>query len=151
MLACRMFDERMEPAQIARVVQADPQTVRSWRREYEAANKNHAALLLAQGHAGPKRRLSDAQRAELLVLLKEHPQTYGFDAWLWTTSLIARLILTKFGVEYHHDHVGAILRELEWSYQQPMRRARERDEQAITQWRESTWPELEKKVESRAK
>lgn len=135
----------MQADQIARVLECDAQTVRGWRRIYRKTGSVDA--LIASRPSGAKRKLTDSQRSELLELLKHPPRQHGFDAWLWNTKLIAQLLWQKFGVEHHHDHVGALLREMGWSYQQPMRRARERDEAAIAHWREIVWPELEKKVE----
>ena len=60
--------------------------------------------------------------------------------------MIADLILREFGVAYHHDHVGVILKEMGFTHQKPARRARERDEAVIDSWRRETWPGLLKKV-----
>ena len=65
-------------------------------------------------------------------------------------GLMAALIEKTFGVKHHHDHVGAILRALGWSVQKPARRAKERNEARIESWRDQAWPELEKKVASKA-
>jgi transposase len=37
-----------------------------------------------------------------------------------------------------------LLDALRWSPQKPARRARQRDEAAITRWREETWPAIKK-------
>ena len=42
-------------------------------------------------------------------LLLKGPADCGMDRYLWTTQLIADLILREFGVAYHHDHVGRLL------------------------------------------
>ena len=60
--------------------------------------------------------------------------------------MIAELIKREFGVEYNPDWVGEILHALGMSFQKPMRRARERDEQKIAAWRIEVWPELLKKT-----
>jgi transposase len=61
--------------------------------------------------------------------------------------IIARLmtIHQRFGVRYHHDYIGPLLRQLGWSPQRPVVRASQRDEAAIEQWVETTWPALQKK------
>ena len=58
---------------------------------------------------------------------------------------IADLVRRKFGVRYHVDHIGRVLRTLGWSPQKPERRARERDEAAIQRWVKVDWPRLKKK------
>ncbi len=55
---------------------------------------------------------------------------------------IAKVIEWEFGVRYHKDHVGRLLKDLHWTPQQPIRRAIQRDEEAIRRWRDETWPEL---------
>jgi hypothetical protein len=40
----------------------------------------------------------------------------GYSTGLWTTERIAKLIHRQFGVRYHRDHVGRLLRSMGWSY-----------------------------------
>ena len=58
----------------------------------------------------------------------------------------ADLIAREFGVSYHHDHIGVILREMGFTHQKPTRRAKERDEARIDAWRREVWPAFLKKV-----
>jgi len=46
----------------------------------------------------------------------------------------------RFGVEYTLAGMDLLLHRIGWSVQVPARRAAERDEEAITAWREETWP-----------
>ncbi len=145
-IAARMFRRGDASESIAEVLAVDPQTVRAWRREFDAGGLD---ALLAKPHPGPKCKLTDEQKQHLLTLLEQPPSAYGFDAYLWTTKRITRLILDRFGVEYHHDHVGVILHQLGYSYQKPALRPRERDEQAIEGWRTETWPAIAKRSRER--
>ena len=144
LLAANLFDQQMSPKDIANVLGVDDQSVRRWRRAYLKEGRQVLALRRSSGRPI---KLSAEQKQQLVELLKCEPKAYGIDAYLWTTKLIARLILEKFGVTHHHDHVGVILHELGWSPQIPTRRAKERDEQRISDWRDKTWMEIEKKVE----
>jgi transposase len=90
-------------------------------------------------------RLSEQQRTQLLVLLKQGAEAHGFVGEVWTQARIAALIKRTFGVSYHRDHIGRILRELGWSVQKPQEQASERNDEAIAQWREESWPEIKKK------
>jgi transposase len=47
-------------------------------------------------------------------------------------------------VRYHHAHVSRLLRAIEWSPQQPIERATQRQEEAIQTWYEERWPVLKK-------
>lgn len=138
-IAVRMFERNDDSATIAEIVDTHPQTVRKWRREFERGGME---ALKAKPHPGPPCRLSDSKKQELIGLLAEPPTAYGYDTYLWTTRLLSRLIYEKFNVEYHHDHVGVIMKQLGYSYQRPTKRARERDEQRIAAWRLETWPTI---------
>jgi transposase len=143
LLAARMFDEQLQPLQIARILNVDDQSVRRWQRIYRVRGRDG---LRGRKPPGARTKLSGEQKQQLLQLLKAQPNSYGLDGWLWTSKLVATLIEQRFAVRYHHDHVGVLLHELGWSYQRPARRARERDEPQIQAWREKLWPELLKKV-----
>lgn len=99
---------------------------------------------------GPYPRLTQEQRAELPRLLERGPEAYGFRGALWTEGRIAQVIRQSFGVSYHPSHVGRILKACGWSLQKPVRRATQRDEQAIRTWREERWPQVKKRPKQSA-
>ena len=58
-------------------------------------------------------RMDARQKQQLAEQLLKTPAECGFaDRHLWTQQLIADLISREFGVSYHHDHVGVILRAI---------------------------------------
>src|SRR5918997_6102267 len=93
---------------------------------------------------GAPSRLTDEQRAHLPTLLQQGPKAYGFRGAVWTRSRVAAVIRLEFGVTYHPAHVGRVLQTICWTLQKPARRARQRDEAAITRWRDEIWPTLKK-------
>ena len=96
---------------------------------------------------GAQSRLSDAQKEELLEKLRQGAEAFGFEGGVWTTKRIAQMIQDEFGVSYHHDYIGPLLRSLGWSWQRPVVQATQRDEEAITRWREERWPQVKKSPE----
>jgi transposase len=138
-----MFEQKLASAVIATSLRVDDQTVRRWRRIFQAQGRDG---LLARKHAGRPSRLTSQQKSRLAELLVKTPGECGLERHLWTQQLIADLIAREFGVSYHHDHVGVILGELGFTHQKPARRAKERDEARIEAWREKHWPALLKKV-----
>ncbi len=143
MFAANMFEQGLSSRSIAGSLDVDDQTVRRWRRVYKACGRDG---LGAQKHPGSKPRLDPRQHQRLAELLLLTPTQCGFERYLWTTSLIADLILREFNVSYHHDTVGFLLRDLGFSWQKPACRAKERDEARIEAWRREVWPEILKKV-----
>jgi transposase len=77
-------------------------------------------------------------------LLARGPLAHGYRTNLWTTRRIADLIQREFGVPYHRDHIGRLMRSLGWSHQKPDTRAIERDEEAIARWKQQKWPRVKK-------
>ena len=94
---------------------------------------------------GVSPRLTAEQKAQLPALLAKGAEAYGFRGEAWTASRVAEVIFRTFGVRYHRDHVGRLLRQAGWSRQQPIERASQRDEEAIKQWSEERWPAIKKK------
>src|SRR4030042_371617 len=63
---------------------------------------------------------------------------------LWAPARVAEVIAREFGVQYHPDHVGRLLHNLEFSCQKPDRKALERDEQEIERWKRGEWTRIKK-------
>ncbi|MFN8466395.1 MAG: IS630 family transposase [Caldilineaceae bacterium] len=110
------------------------------------ARGKEGGVAALQHHKPPGRpaQLSAEQRQQLLAELAQGAEAHGFAGDVWTTERIAQFIVQRFGVKYHRDYIGPLLRQLGWSPQRPVVRASQRDEAAIAQWVEVTWPELKK-------
>jgi transposase len=91
-------------------------------------------------------KLSAAQKRLIPEFLWHGAEAYGFRGEVWTCGRIAQVIAEEFGARYHKDHVGRLLRELHWTPQVPIRRAIQRDEDAIRRWRDDVWPELRRRA-----
>ncbi len=101
--------------------------------------------LKAHPPKGVPARLSAEQKAQIPALLAKGAEAYGFRGDVWTANRVAVVIERTFGVRYHRDHVGRLLREAGWSRQQPIERATQRNEAAIKDWYEQRWPAIKKK------
>ncbi len=99
-------------------------------------------------HPSPGRppKLSPERKRLIPEFLWHGAEAYGFRGEVWTCARVARVIEEEFGVRYHKDHVGRLLRELRWTPQTPIRRAIQRDEDAIRHWRDAVWPELQRRA-----
>jgi transposase len=83
------------------------------------------AALLDRPRAGARRRLSTADRQQLPALLERGAESFGFRGEVWTCGRAAKVIQRTFGVKYHPAHVSRILKELGWTPQKPIRRAKQ--------------------------
>jgi transposase len=145
--AVKLFRKNLNNSEIGRRLKVSNQTVSRWRREHQ--NGGNVALRSA-GRAGRLPNMSEADKSRLAELLLDGPERLGYETPLWTCPRVADLIERNFGVEYHPGHVWRILRQLNWSVQQPVGRALERDEARIDEWKHKRWPEIKKKLKKRA-
>jgi transposase len=112
------------------------------REEGQEALRHHPA-------PGPHPKLTAEQRTKLPELLARGAQAFGFGGEVWTTRRVAAVIAQEFGVRYHPAHVSRLLRAIGWSPQKPIKRATQRDEQAVQQWYQERWPSLPSKPRTR--
>jgi transposase len=139
--AISYLDDGLRPAEIARKVGVDRRSVRRWKASFLKGGQGAVRAKPSSGR--PTKLNSQAKKALEDALLRGARQA-GYATDLWTCPRIARVIHQTFGVRYHVDHIGRLLRSLGWSPQKPQRRAIERDEAAIQRWVKTTWPKVKK-------
>jgi transposase len=127
---------------IAQALGVTPGAVSQW---FKRVREEGVESLRRRKGSGPRPRLTVEQRGKLPALLERGAEAYGFLGAVWTRARVGEVIWREFGVRYDPSHVGRILRACGWSVQKPIRRAKQRDEEAIRAWREERWPEVEKK------
>jgi transposase len=127
--------------EIARRIGCHASSVLRWR---DAFNKGGKSALKAKPASGRPPKLTSKQKQRLVRLLTKGAVAYGYRTELWTTQRIADLIEHHMGVQYHRNHVGKLLHQIGWSHQKPERRAIERNEEAIAEWKRSAWPRVKK-------
>ena len=93
---------------------------------------------------GAPPRLSEDERARLPELVAKGAEAHGFRGDVWTCERVAIVIRREFGVSYHPAHVSRLLKKLRLSLQKPERRANQRDQEAIDNWKDQKWPALKK-------
>ena len=145
--AMKLFGDQFNNSEIGRRLKVCNQTVSRWRKQYESGGKQ---ALRKAGRAGRKPLLGVPDHRRLVELLKQGPESLGYQTPLWTCWRVAHLIEKEFGVTYHAGHVWKVLRGLKWSVQRPKGRALERDEAAIEEWKKQRWPALKKKRKRKA-
>lgn len=147
LMAGRMLLEGKGVREVSRLSGGAPSSVSRWKQQLEQGGLE---ALRARPHPGRPSRLTLEQKQTLAGILLQGAPAAGFPTDLWTLSRVTEVIEREFGVKYHPGHVWYILRDMGWSAQKPERRARERDEEAIAQWREEEWERIKKKLETEA-
>lgn len=148
MQGARLLNRGISQAEVARRCQVSRESVRRWWNQILLHGSTKA--LKKAGRAGRKAQLEAAQLEKLEAILRNGAEKAGFPNGLWTLDRIAQVIEQEFGIQFHPGHVWWILRKkLGWSCQRPVGRARERNEAAIREWKENTWPALKKKPKTK--
>ena len=139
--AMELLKDGCQPHEVAAKLKIDRRSVRRW---CAAHRQQGAQALRAKPAPGRPSKLSDRGKGQLEELLLKGAVAAGFPTDLWTCARIAQAIEARFGVRYHIDHIGRLMRALGWSPQKPARRALERDGTAIATWVKSEWPRVKK-------
>ncbi len=139
--AAELFARGVSQAAVARMLGVTTAAANHWYQAWRAKGRRG---LKAAGRAGRKPRLGPSELATLERALRAGPAAYGFATDVWTLPRVATVIKRLTGVVHHPGHVWRVLRALGWSLQRPGRRARERNERAIAEWKQQRWPQLKK-------
>jgi transposase len=116
--AVRAIKSGESPEVVARVLRVNRSSVYRWLKSAEETDG-----LAAKPHPGPALRLSPEQHEQLEALLLEGAKAHGWPTELWTCARVVEMVRRRFGVSFHHDHVGRFLRDrLGWT---PQKRAAE--------------------------
>ncbi|MEV6150584.1 winged helix-turn-helix domain-containing protein [Nonomuraea sp. NPDC052129] len=131
------FEDGESTRDIARELRVSERSVGRWRAAWQRGGID---ALRSQGPVS-REKLTAAQWARLEAELARGPLTHGFaDDQRWTLARIKTLIGRLFHLGYTIEGVGKLLHRHGWSVQVPVQRALERDEEAITAWKEQVWP-----------
>ena len=139
--AIALLEEGWSPVEVARKMGVDRRSVRRWRASHDRAGPEG---LLAQRSSGRPSKLDARDRRKLEHVLLKGARSCGFRTDLWTCPRIVEVIDREFGVRYHVDHIGRLLRGMGWTPQRPERRAMERDEARVRGWVKRDWPRVKK-------
>src|SRR4051812_4305859 len=116
-----------------------------------AAQRGEAALAGGRRgrRPGEQKALSTAQEDRLRGLIARGcPDQYGLSFALWTRHAVRALIARESGVWLSLSVVGDYLRGWGFTAQRPMRRATERQDEAVRAWLESTYPAIARKAKA---
>ena len=131
------FGQGMGAVRVAGLLRVSTKSAYQWRRAWESGGD---AVLASKGPGGSARKLDDGQLSRLRQALDAGPAVHGWDEdQRWTLARVAELIARMFGVSYTLRGVSFLLHRNGFTPQVPARRAIERDEDAIAQWRAVTW------------
>lgn len=137
----RVFDGE-SAAEVTRSLGLGGRTIFSW---LKIARENGIDALAPKARPGRGRKLSSIEEQEVKRwVVGGDPRQHGFDFGLWTRQIVSDLIREKFGIEISITSVGELLHRLNLTPQKPLRRAYERDEEAVKHWVKNVYPKVKK-------
>lgn len=140
----RVIEDGERPSEVMRSFGLCRTAIYPWLREFKDKGWEALAASIAEG---PQPKMTDKQKAQVRRwILGKDPRQYGFDFGLWSRRIVQQLIQDKMAIELCLTSVGKLLASLDITPQKPLRRAYERDPEAVQLWLEQTYPELKKRA-----
>lgn len=139
--ALRLLEEGYSLNEVGRMIGSAPSSVMRWRDALQSGGEEALKVRFSPGRPPA---LTAAQRKQVVKLLLKGAIANDFSTELWTTGRVAILIQKHCRVQFHRSHVARLLHELGFSCQKPERRALERDEEKIEEWKRKRWPQVKK-------
>lgn len=103
--------------------------------------------LRAKPISGRPPKLSGKQLAWVYgAVVGKSPQQYRFPFALWTRWMVRELILREFDVRLSEVSVGRLLKKMGLSVQKPLRRAYQRNPEAVERWKNEEFPAIRKEA-----
>lgn len=140
--AARMLQAGKPVAQVALAVGVARQTVYTWKRVLDESGVDGLRTMVDVGRPG---QLCAADFKWLDAALRRGAQAHGFGTELWTLKRVGAVIHRQFGIKFSDVHVWRLLGSMGFSSQKPERRAMERNDGAVREWKRKALPDLKKK------
>ena len=100
-------DAEMTAPQIAKIVRQDEQTVRRWLKRFNQEGING---LYDEPKSGAPRRVTDAYRARLLIIVRQRPRSLEQPYSLWTLQRLVDFMAEETGLRFSTETVRLILK-----------------------------------------
>jgi transposase len=145
--AVRLIESGRTIDDVTDIMGVGRRTVLEWWAKYRNDGPGGLSTKVATGRPSS---LADRQLQELRAIIVEvDPRVLGFAMALWTREMIAEVVRQRFRVSLSKVTVGRLLGKIGLSPQRPLYRAYQQDPERVTQWKESTYPQIRKEAAER--
>jgi transposase len=132
---------------IAAILGVREETVSRWCSKYEQGGEDALPGERTGRPVGAGRRLDAAQERLLQQLIDtKTPPELAIPSALWTRAAVQELIQQQTSQRLPIRTVGEYLGRWGYTPQKPVRKAYRQDPQAVTEWLETTYPQIEKRA-----
>jgi transposase len=128
LLSLAAVRDGMDRAEAAKIGGMDRQTLRDWVHRFNAKGPDG---LIDNWTSGPTPRLSAHQLAELTAIVETGPDRRVDGVVRWRRIDLKRVIVERFGVDYHQRYIGKLLKKLGFSHMSARPRHPAQDEQIV--------------------
>lgn len=139
--AGRMFEKKKTPYAVAKHFGVSTTAAYKWRNAWKKDGKEG---LKSKGHPGFVSQYTKEKKEQLKTIILKGPSAYGYTTDFWTVDRIRAVAKKKLKVHLATKQTWATIIGLGFSVQKPERRAKERNERAITDWKLNEFPKLKK-------
>jgi len=142
-----LMEEGISQVEAARTFGVSRMSIHNWLR---AVERGGVSALKARKR-GPKGgiRLAGYQAATVVRMIEDRcPDQLRLPFALWTRQAVRELIGRRYGIDLSVWTVGRYLRRWGFTPQRPVRRAYERDPEAVKRWLEEQYPAIRRRAKA---
>ena len=113
-----------------------------WLKAAKGRGKGMRALASRKGTGRPGKLPAAQERQVLRWINGKNPRQYQLEGMRWSRAIVREPIQRAFGIRPSLTPVGALLSRLGLTPQKPLRRAYQRNPEAIERWRRERYPAI---------
>ena len=139
--ADRLFKKGVTYPMVAKRLGVNIKSAYDW---YHRWKRDGQDGLRSKGKPGFDSQYTKEKKRKLKKIILKGAQRSGYPTDFWTLGRIRETAKKELGVDLGIKRTWITVCSLGFSAQKPERRAKERDEEAIITWKETTFPSLKK-------
>lgn len=136
-----LFKKGVSQAVVAKKYDVSRGAVCQWHTEWKKKGRNG---LKSKGAPGFASKLTEKKKKRLKLIILKGPVKSGYQTDFWTVNRIREVARKNLRINLGYTRIWNTVLSLGFTCQKPERRALERDEKAITDWKLKTFPRLKK-------
>jgi transposase len=143
--AVKAVKEGKTPGKVAEILGVTPQNVRKWVNKYDQGGAKALKAKRKGRRKGGK--LHPWQQAQIAkIVTNRTPEQLQLPYYLWTREAVGQLIEQRFEIKLSVWTVGRHLSRWGFTPQKPVRRAYEKNPEAVQNWLEKDYPLIQKQA-----
>lgn len=144
-LAIEMLQAGKSYRFVAKTLNSSTSSVVRWQKTFKQKGLEG---LKSKPNLGRPSQLTNEQKTELFNDLLQGACKAGYSSELWTLKRITEHVQKKFNISYESSSMWRLLNNENWSWQKPEKRAIQRNEEAIENWKKESWVDIKKSPKS---